>query len=75
MPYNLLDAKIAAKKLVNESGLNEKIKTLETKEELKRLLTKTELKAEQDKVVNLQTCPLSLFVGQVTLPMMDHNLA
>ena len=33
---NILDAKITAKKLVNQSGLNEKIKTLEAKEEIKK---------------------------------------
>ena len=31
--HDVLDAKLTAKKLVNESGLNEKIKTLVTKEE------------------------------------------
>ena len=33
---NMLDAKIMAKKLVNESGLKEKMKTLATKEEIKK---------------------------------------
>ena len=47
---NRLDVKITEKKIVNESGLNEKIKTLATKEEIK---TKAELKAEQDKIVKL----------------------
>ena len=32
--------------------LNEKVKTLATKEEIKTLATKTELKAEQDKINN-----------------------
>ena len=50
---NILDAKITAKKLVNQSGLNEKIKTLEAKEEIKKIATKAELKAEQDKIVKL----------------------
>ena len=48
----ICDAKIGVKKLVNESGLNEKIKTA-TKEEGKTLATKTELKAEQDKTEKL----------------------
>ena len=39
-------AKITAKKLVNESGFNEKIKTLATKEEIKKSATKAELKAD-----------------------------
>ena len=59
----ILDEKIT-KKLVNESGLDEKIKTLATKEEIKALATNAELKAEQDKVVKLQAYDLILFVGQ-----------
>ena len=51
------DAKIGLKELVNESGLNEKIKTLATKEETKTA-TKAELKAEQDKTEK------RLFIGQ-----------
>ena len=41
--------------MINESGLNEKIKTLATKEEIKTLERKAELKGEQDKIVKLQT--------------------
>ena len=33
---NILDSKITAKKLVNESGLNKNIKTLATKEEIRK---------------------------------------
>ena len=40
---NTLDAKIAQKRLVNEYYLNEKIKTLATKEEIKTA-TKAKLK-------------------------------
>ena len=61
---NILVAKITVKKLVNESGLNEKIKTLATKEEIKKLVTKAELKAQQDIIVKVQTYDLSLFIGQ-----------
>ena len=61
---NILDAKITWKKLVNESGLNGKIKTLAKREEIKLLATKVELKAEQDKIVKLETYDLSLFIGQ-----------
>ena len=39
---NTLDATITQKKLVNESDLNEKRKTLATKEEIKTLATKAE---------------------------------
>ena len=44
--------------------MNEKIKTLATKEEIQKLAAKAELKAEQDKIVKLQTFDLSLFIGQ-----------
>ena len=63
---NTLDVKITQKKLLNESGLDEKIRTLSTipKEEIETLATKVELKAEQDKLVRLQTNDKSLFIGQ-----------
>ena len=38
--YNILEKKITLKKLVNESGFSEKVKTLATKEEIKKLATK-----------------------------------
>ena len=56
---NALDATITKKKLINESDLDRKIK-----EEITTLATKAELKAEQDKMVKLQTYDLSLFIGQ-----------
>ena len=37
--------------MVNECDLNEKMKTLVTKEETEKIATHTELKAEQDKRV------------------------
>ena len=37
--------------MVNECDLNEKMKTLVTKEETEKIATNTELKAEQDKRV------------------------
>ena len=58
------DAKITQKRLVNESDLNEKIKTLATIEEIKTLARKAELKAEQDKIVKDQPYDLSLFIVQ-----------
>ena len=62
---NLLDTKITRRKLVNESGLNEKIKCLTAEKETKILSIKTELKAEQDsKIVKLQAYDLTLFIGQ-----------
>ena len=42
---NILDTRITQKKLVNESGLNEKMKILATKEEIITLAVKVELKA------------------------------
>ena len=50
--------------MVNDYDLNEKIKTLATKEETETLATKAELKAEQGKILKLQTNDLSLFIGQ-----------
>ena len=67
---NILDAKITAKKLVNKSGLNEKMNTLAKREEIKLLATKTELKAEQNKIVKLETYELLV---KVTLSMMEHD--
>ena len=52
---NILDTKITQKKLVNGSGLNEKIKTLATDEEIQASATKGELKAQQDKIVKTST--------------------
>ena len=45
--------------------MDEKIKTLATKEGKKTLATKVELKAEQDKIINLETHDLSYFLGKV----------
>ena len=42
--------------------MNEKIKTLETKEEMKTLVTNAELKAEQNKIVKLETHVLNYFL-------------
>ena len=56
---NTFDAKITQKKLAYESDLDRKIK-----EEIKTVATKAEFKAEEDKIVKLQTFDLSLFIGQ-----------
>ena len=69
MDYNkftndILDENITAKKLVNESGLNEEIKKLAKKEEMKIFARTAELKAEQDKIVKFETYDLSLFIGR-----------
>ena len=60
-PNNTLNGKITATKLVNQSGLNKMVKPLTKEAEIKKLATKAELKAEQDKIVKLQTYDLSLF--------------
>ena len=58
-----LDVKIKNKKLVNESDISEFIQKSHLNEKLKKkMATKRELKAEQDKIVKLQTCGLSLFI-------------
>ena len=44
--------------------MNEEIKTWVTKEEMGTLTTKAELKAEQGKIVKLQTYDWSLFISQ-----------
>ena len=61
----ILNARITAKLLVNESGMNEKIETLALKEEIKKLATKAELKVQEDKILKLQTYYLSIFIGQI----------
>ena len=57
---NTLDSKIPLENLVNESDLNEMIKTLATNEEIKT----SESKAEQDEIAKLQIFDSSLFIGQ-----------
>ena len=61
---NILDAKIPQTNLAKEYDLNEKIKSLAAKEEIKAWATLAESKTEQDKIVKLQTCDLSDFLGQ-----------
>ena len=60
----ILNAMITAKMLINESGMNEKIETLALKEEIKKLAAKAELKAQEDKILKLQTYYLSICIGQ-----------
>ena len=50
--------------MICETGLNETIKTLTTKEEIKTLATASELKTEQEKIVKLQAYDSSLVIGQ-----------
>ena len=72
---NILDVKITAKKLVNESGLNEKTKILAIKKAIKKLGKIGELKAEQNKTVKLKTYDLSHdLLAKVTLSMLSKTL-
>ena len=52
---NILDAKITEKKLANESGSDDNMKTPATKGDVNTLVIKAELKADQDKIVKLET--------------------
>ena len=70
---NILDTKITAKQLVNESDWNEKMKTSVTKGEMEKLAKKTELKAEQDKIVKLKTYDLNFLLVKNTLPTLERN--
>ena len=54
---NIIDAKLTAKRLINEF-------VLVTKEKIKQLTTKAEFKTEQDKIVALQIYDLGLFISQ-----------
>ena len=54
---NIINAKLTAKRLINES-------VLVTKEKIKQLTTKAEFKTEQDKIVALQIYDLGLFISQ-----------
>ena len=44
--------------------MNERIKTLATIAKIKKSAMKAELKAEEDKIIKIQTFDLSLFIGQ-----------
>ena len=52
--HDILDAKIKAKKLVNKSNTSWFINNTDLDEKIKTLATKAELKAEQDKKVNFR---------------------
>ena len=44
--------------------MNERIKKLATIAKIKKSAMKAELKAEEDKIIKIQTLDLSLFIGQ-----------
>ena len=58
----IFGVKIKEKKLINESDISGFINKSDSK--IKQLATKAELKAEQDKIVKLETYELSHFLGK-----------
>ena len=58
----IFGVKIKEKKLINESDISGFINKSDSK--IKKLATKAELKAEQDKIVKLETYELSHFLGK-----------
>ena len=57
----ILDAKIKEKGLLNKSNISNLIKNFDLNKKLATSATKAELKAEQDKIVKMQTHDLSYF--------------
>ena len=60
----IFDTKIKQKELVKKSNINNLVKISDLNAKLTTLATKAELKAEQDKIVELQTDDLSCFLGK-----------
>ena len=61
---DILDAKIKGKELVDKSNISSLVKNSDVNLKLKTSATKAELKAEQDKIVKLQSHLLSYFLGK-----------
>ena len=55
---------VSEKKLLNESGLNEKIKPFTAKEDIKALAAKADFKAEKDEIVKLRAFDSIYFHGK-----------
>ena len=62
---NILDAKIQNISLFNKFDISGYINNTDLNEKIKTSATKTELKTEQYKIEKLQTDDSSLFIGQV----------
>ena len=62
--YEILDANIKNKELVNKSDISKFINNFDLDKNIETLATKADLKAEQDKIVKLQTYDSSLYIGQ-----------
>ena len=60
----ILDANIKNKELVNKSDISKFINNFDLDKNIETLATKADLKAEQDKIVKLQTYDSSLYIGQ-----------
>ena len=61
---NILGTKIKQKELVNKSDISNLMKNFDLNIKLATLETKAELKAEQHKIVKLQTRDLRYFLGK-----------
>ena len=61
---DVLDAKIKPKEFVSKSDISNLVKNSDFITKLSTLATKAELKAEQDKIVKLQTFDLSYFLSK-----------
>ena len=70
---DIFDGMINKNKLVNQPGLNEKIKILAAKDEIKTAATKAELIAEQVQIKNFKRLSQVLLLVKVTLAMMNHK--
>ena len=60
----MLDAKIRNKELVDKSDIYKFIINSDLDKKIETLATKAELKAQQNKIVKLQTYDSNLFIGQ-----------
>ena len=58
---DILDAKVKQKELVNKSNISNLVKNPDLNAKLATLATKAELKAEQDKIVKLETIDSNYF--------------
>ena len=61
---DILDTKIKQKELIKNSDISNLIKDSPLNTKLETLATKIELKVEQDKILKLQRCYLSYFLGK-----------
>ena len=74
---NKLDARIENKKVVNESGISLFINNSDLNEKIRTLPIKAELGTKQDEIVKLQTYDSSFFLSVIkgTFSMIDHKIS